>query len=82
MRISDIARRSGASQKAIRLYEARGLLAPVPRVNRYRDYGEKVVGTIFQVLVEEGSSRYRSLLSQPGRPTRSLQQESPETGTL
>ncbi len=82
MRISDIARRSGASQKAIRLYEARGLLAPVPRVNRYRDYSEKVVGTIFQVLVEEGSSRYRSLLSQPGRPTGSLQQESPETGTL
>lgn len=41
MRISDIARRSGASQKAIRLYEARGLLAPVPRVNRYRDYSEQ-----------------------------------------
>ncbi|WP_369015287.1 MerR family DNA-binding transcriptional regulator, partial [Leclercia adecarboxylata] len=41
MRISDIARRSGASQKAIRLYEARGLLAPIPRVNRYRDYSEQ-----------------------------------------
>ncbi|WP_312708872.1 MerR family transcriptional regulator [Stenotrophomonas sp.] len=41
MRISDIARRSGASQKAIRLYEARGLLAPVPRINRYRDYSEQ-----------------------------------------
>lgn len=41
MRISDVARRSGASQKAIRLYEARGLLAPVPRINRYRDYSQQ-----------------------------------------
>lgn len=41
MRISEVARRSGASQKAIRLYEARGLLAAVPRINRYRDYSEQ-----------------------------------------
>ena len=38
MLISEVARRSGASQKAIRLYEARGLLATVPRINRYRHY--------------------------------------------
>ncbi|MCF7749766.1 MerR family transcriptional regulator [Bacillus subtilis subsp. subtilis] len=41
MRISDVARRSGASQKAIRLYEARGLLAAVPRINRYRHYSQQ-----------------------------------------
>lgn len=40
MRISEVARRSGASQKAIRLYEARGLLATVPRINRYRHYSD------------------------------------------
>lgn len=41
MRISEVARRSGASQKAVRLYEARGLLAAVPRINRYRHYSEQ-----------------------------------------
>ncbi|EED38015.1 NAD(P)H dehydrogenase (quinone) [Stenotrophomonas sp. SKA14] len=36
MRISEVSRLTGASAKAIRLYEARGLLPPVARVNRYR----------------------------------------------
>jgi Predicted transcriptional regulators len=41
MRISDVSRLSGASAKAIRLYEARGLLPPIARVNRYRHYSEQ-----------------------------------------
>lgn len=46
MRISDVSRRTGASAKAIRLYEARGLLPPVPRLNRYRDYSEQDVAWV------------------------------------
>ena len=46
MRISEVARRTGASPKAIRLYEARGLLPPVPRLNRYRDYDEQDVARV------------------------------------
>lgn len=40
MRIGEIARRTGASAKAIRLYEARGLLGAVARAGSYRQYGE------------------------------------------
>ncbi|PTA70967.1 MULTISPECIES: MerR family transcriptional regulator [unclassified Stenotrophomonas] len=46
MRISEVSRLTGASAKAIRLYEARGLLPPVPRVNRYRDYSEQDVAWV------------------------------------
>ncbi len=49
MRISEVARRSGASQKAIRLYEARGLLATVPRINRYRDYSEQDLNLVLLI---------------------------------
>ncbi|HFK2920270.1 TPA: MerR family transcriptional regulator [Stenotrophomonas maltophilia] len=46
MRISEVSRLTGASAKAIRLYEARDLLPPVPRVNRYRDYSEQDVAWV------------------------------------
>lgn len=46
MRISEVSRLTGASAKAIRLYEARGLLTPVPRLNRYRDYSEQDVAWV------------------------------------
>lgn len=49
MLISEVARRSGASQKAIRLYEARGLLATVPRINRYRHYSEKDLNLVLLI---------------------------------
>jgi len=49
MRISEVARRSGASQKAIRLYEARGLLATVARINRYRDYSEQDLNLVLLI---------------------------------
>lgn len=38
MYIGQLARQTGASAKAIRSYEALGLLAPVPRAGRYRHY--------------------------------------------
>ena len=40
LRIGELARRTGASAKAIRLYEARGLLGRVARAGTYRQYGE------------------------------------------
>jgi DNA-binding transcriptional MerR regulator len=40
MRIGEIARRTGASQKAIRLYESLGLLGRVQRSGVYRSYSE------------------------------------------
>ncbi|HDS1578293.1 TPA: MerR family transcriptional regulator [Stenotrophomonas maltophilia] len=46
MRISEVSRLTGASAKAIRLYEARGLLPPVPRLNRYRDYSAQDVAWV------------------------------------
>ncbi|WP_313147637.1 MerR family transcriptional regulator [Stenotrophomonas sp.] len=46
MRISEVSRLTGASAKAIRLYEARGLLPPVPRINRYRDYSAQDVAWV------------------------------------
>ena len=40
MRIKTLASLTGASQKALRHYEALGLLGAVPRAGRYRDYGQ------------------------------------------
>jgi len=50
MRISEVSRLTGASAKAIRLYEARGLLPPVPRLNRYRDYSGQDVAWVQLIL--------------------------------
>ncbi|WP_236209772.1 MerR family transcriptional regulator [Pseudomonas tohonis] len=41
MHIGELASRTGASAKAIRLYEEQGLLGPVPRQGVYRLYGER-----------------------------------------
>lgn len=38
MRISELAKLTGASTKALRLYESKNLLPPVPRSGNYRDY--------------------------------------------
>lgn len=46
MRIGEIARRTGASAKAIRLYEARGLLGAVARAGSYRQYGDADVARV------------------------------------
>ncbi len=45
--IGEVARRSGASRKAVRLYEARGILAPARRTAAgYRVYSSEVVGML------------------------------------
>lgn len=40
MYIGEVAKKTGLSIKAIRLYEERGLIMPLPRKGRYRVYSE------------------------------------------
>lgn len=46
MRIGELARRTATTPKAIRLYEARGLLGPVARTGSYRHYAEAQVARV------------------------------------
>ena len=46
MRIGELARRTGATPKALRLYEARGLLGAVARTGSYRHYGDADVARV------------------------------------
>lgn len=46
MRIGELARRTGTTPKAVRLYEARGLLGTVTRAGAYRQYGEGEVARV------------------------------------
>lgn len=46
MRIGELARRTGTTPKAVRLYEARGLLGTVTRSGTYRQYGEGDVARV------------------------------------
>lgn len=49
MRIGELARRAGVSTKAVRYYEALGLVSPARLANGYRDFGEHDVRAIREV---------------------------------
>jgi len=49
MRIGELAQRTGTTPKAIRLYEARGLLGTVARAGSYRQYGEADVARVLLI---------------------------------
>ena len=49
MKINEVERITGLTKKAIRLYEARGLIAVSRTENRYRDYSEKDVKVLEQI---------------------------------
>jgi MerR family copper efflux transcriptional regulator len=49
MRIGELAQRTGTTPKAVRLYEARGLLGTVARLGSYRDYGETDVAHVLLI---------------------------------
>jgi DNA-binding transcriptional MerR regulator len=51
MRIGEIARRTGASIRALRYYEECGLVVPGRRRNGYRDYDERSVQSVRRVQV-------------------------------
>ena len=49
MRIGELAQRTATTPKAIRLYEARGLLGRVARAGSYRHYGEADVARVLLI---------------------------------
>ena len=65
---AETARRLGVSQKALRLYERHGLLAPVRTQNGWRVYGAKEIARLHQILSLKGLglplSKIAELLSQ------------------
>ncbi|UNO41763.1 MerR family transcriptional regulator [Streptomyces sp. MST-110588] len=54
MRIGELARRAGVTPKAVRYYEALGLLAPERLANGYRDYGEYDVRVVREIRALSG----------------------------
>lgn len=46
MRIGELARRSGASERSLRHYEQQGLLAPTRAGNGYREYDDDAVDVV------------------------------------
>jgi len=56
MRISELARQTGATPRALRYYEEQGLLNPGRRVSGYRDYDEQAIYTVghIQLLLSAG----------------------------
>jgi DNA-binding transcriptional MerR regulator len=51
MRISELARRTGATQRALRYYEEQGLLAPARRPSGYREYAESDVDAVRRIRI-------------------------------
>ena len=56
MRIRELSRRTGASQRSLRYYEEQGLLAPERSPSGYRDFDERSVFTVsrIQILLSAG----------------------------
>lgn len=56
MKIGELSRRTGASQRSLRYYEEQGLLTPTRLPNGYRDYDEGTVTTVqrIQILLSAG----------------------------
>jgi DNA-binding transcriptional MerR regulator len=56
VRIGELARRTGATTRALRYYEERGLLGPGRGANGYRDYGPEAVVRVRNIrrLLEAG----------------------------
>ncbi|MFJ5547524.1 MerR family transcriptional regulator [Streptomyces sp. NPDC093225] len=54
MRIGELARRAGTTLKAVRYYEALGLVTPDRLANGYRDYGEHDVRVVREIRALSG----------------------------
>jgi len=51
MRIGELARRTGVSERALRYYEEQGLLTPQRRASGYRVYGEADVAAVRRIRI-------------------------------
>lgn len=49
MRIGELARRTGVSERMLRYYEQEGLLKPARTLSGYRDYGDAEVETVSRI---------------------------------
>src|SRR5680860_401426 len=60
MRVGELARRTGASERSLRHYEKRGLLNPTRSSNGYRDYDQETVSrvTVIRTLLQAGLSTH------------------------
>ncbi|MFI1760872.1 MerR family transcriptional regulator [Streptomyces sp. NPDC020800] len=56
MRIGELSRRTGVSQRSLRYYEEQGLLSPARLPSGYRDYDERTVTVVrrIQILLSAG----------------------------
>jgi DNA-binding transcriptional MerR regulator len=56
MKIGELSRRTGVSQRSLRYYEEQGLLTPARLPNGYREYDERTAITVrrVQVLLSAG----------------------------
>lgn len=56
MRIGELSRQTGVSVRALRHYEAEGLIQPARRANGYRDFGDGAVEAVRQIrgMIESG----------------------------
>jgi DNA-binding transcriptional MerR regulator len=50
MRIGELAARTGTTARALRFYEAQGLLTSRRLANGYREYGEDALGVVTEIL--------------------------------
>lgn len=55
MRIGELARRTGISERMLRYYEQQGLLQPARRDSGYRDYGEAEVQAAHRIRLLSAS---------------------------
>jgi DNA-binding transcriptional MerR regulator len=51
MHIGELARRTGVSERALRYYEAQGLLSPQRRPSGYRVYGDEHVTAVRRIRI-------------------------------
>ncbi|WP_024803816.1 MerR family transcriptional regulator [Nocardia sp. BMG51109] len=67
MRIGELARRTGVSERALRYYEHQGLLTPERRPSGYRVYGDEHVAVVrrIRILLAAGLSTAQILEALP-----------------
>lgn len=54
MRIGDLAKRAGTTTRALRFYEAQGLLTAPRSANGYREYGDEELRLVTEILTLQG----------------------------
>ena len=76
MNIKEIEERSGLTRANIRYYEQEGLIAPVRRENKYRDYSEEDLETLLRIALVPVCLILRSGYDKILRPEGIRQQQS------